>query len=353
MSKIYEKIMIFITLAAYYLLTSDEAQVTVILISFIAAFSIDVINRKYMLFIVIVLFGFLLLLDINYLYFLPLISHIIFAEYGKYGILALIPILIFQQWGLLILSVLIFYLTALSLELSAAKELNRKMRDRLTEDNMRLKAQHNELMKSHEKDIYMAGLNERNRIARDMHDALGHSLSSSILLIESLQYVKDENKLRKSLKQLQERLKMGMDDVRNSIHNLYDTSIELEARIESYLAEMENYKGELIYDVKLTLTHEQKIDMLSLVREALTNIRKHSNAGAFKIVIKEHPKFLALTVKDDGSTEGYFKKGMGLQSMTETVQKYGGVLNVFKDEGFIVHAIFYKEGLENENSYSR
>lgn len=352
MSKIYEKIMIFIVLSAFYLLSSDDTHITVILISFIAAFSIDVIRKKYMLFIIIVMFAVLVYIDINYLYFLPLVSHIIFKEYGRYGIIALAPIVLFQEWALLFLSILIFYMTVLSSKLSEAKQLNREMRDQLTEDNMRLKAQRNELMKTHEKDIYMAGLNERNRIARDMHDALGHSLSSSILLIESLQYVKDEETLHHSLKQLQDRLKIGMEDVRHSIHNLYDTSIDLEARIESYLGEMDDYSKEFIYDVNITLTHEQKIDMLSLVREALTNIRKHSNASAFKVIIKEHPKFLALTVKDNGHADKEFNRGMGLQSMTEIVQKYGGMLNTFNDEGFIVHAIFYMEGLQNENRNS-
>lgn len=352
MSKIYEKIMIFIVLSAFYLLSSDDPHITVILISFITAFSIDVIRKNYMMFIIIAIFAVLLFMDINYLYFLPLVSHIIFMEYGSYGLLALIPIVLFQEWALLFLSTFIFYMAVLSRELSEAKQLNREMRDQLTEDNMRLRAQRNELMKTHEKDIYMAGLNERNRIARDMHDALGHSLSSSILLIESLKYVKDEETLHHSLKQLQDRLKVGMEDVRHSIHNLYDTSIDLESRIESYLGEMDNYSKEFIYDVNIRLTHEQKIDMLSLVREALTNIRKHSNASAFKVIIKEHPKFLAMTVKDNGNADNKFSRGMGLQSMTETVQKYGGVLNTFNDEGFTVHAIFYMEGLRNENSDS-
>ncbi|WP_213810744.1 hypothetical protein [Jeotgalicoccus sp. WY2] len=46
MSKIYEKIMIFIVLSAFYLLSSDDTHITVILISFIAAFSIDVIRKN-------------------------------------------------------------------------------------------------------------------------------------------------------------------------------------------------------------------------------------------------------------------------------------------------------------------
>src|SRR5690625_4498058 len=105
MSKMNEKIMIFIVLAVYYLLSADETHVTVILISFIAAFSIDVIEKKYMLFVIAAVFTGLLFIDINYVYYFPLLAHIIYAEYCKYGILALIPIALFQQWELLFLSI--------------------------------------------------------------------------------------------------------------------------------------------------------------------------------------------------------------------------------------------------------
>lgn len=351
MSKIYEKLLIFTVLTLYYFMSVETANVTVILISFIALFSIDAFKKKYVVFIVLTVLLGLLLIDISYLYFFPLLAYAVYGKYGRMGLLTLIPILLFKEWELLILSLIILYIMNLSVKLYREKELTQRMRDQLTEDNLRLKAQRNEIMKTHEKDIYMAGLNERNRIARDMHDALGHSLSSSILLIESLQYVKDQDKLQQSLKQLQGRLKDGMNDIRHSIHNLYDTSIDLEARIDSYLIEMEQYSKEFIYDVKLTMTHEQKIDMLSIVREALTNIRKHSNATAFKVVIKEHPKFLTLTVKDNGKVSDSYNTGMGLQSMREIVQKYGGVLTTFTADGFVVHTIFYKEAERDEDSH--
>lgn len=343
MSNIYEKFLIFAVLSVYYLTAADNPAVSVILISFIVLFSSDVIRRKYMVFIMSAVLLGLLIIDDSYLYFLLLLSYVIYVNYGKIGIIMLLPIALFQAWELLFIGFFVIYITSLSVRLYKEKDKTRRMRDQLTADNIRLKRQRNEIMKTHEKDIYLAGLNERNRIARDMHDALGHSLSSSILLIESLQYVKDQDKLQQSLKQLQHRLKDGMNDIRHSIHNLYDTSIDLESRIDGYLTEMGDYSKELIFDINMTLTHEQKIDMLSIVREALTNIRKHSNATDVKVIIKEHPKFLALTVKDNGTDNNDVSSGMGLQSMQEAVQKYGGILNTFTDNGFVVHAIFYKE----------
>lgn len=352
MQRATEKLIIFFILTVNYLLSVSEPSVLLTLSAFILTFIPDVLKNKYVTVLSNVFLLFFLIIDFNFVYFLPATVYSLFIIVGFPSLLLLLPTIISQKWILVLLSILIFYLLNLSLKLSKEKELNKNMRDKLTEDNMRLRAQRNVLMKTHEKDVYLAGLNERNRIARDMHDALGHSLSSSILLIESLQYVKDESKLRESLSSLQNRLKEGMDDIRHSIHHLYDTSIDIEARIDSFLSDMTDYRYEFFYDVNLELKHEEKIDLLSIVREALTNIRKHSNASEITVVIKEHPKYLTLTIKDNGTLNQEVKKGMGIQLMTEIVQKYGGIMNAFYDKGFTVHAIFYKEGLKDEDSHS-
>src|SRR5699024_61910 len=275
-------------------------SVLLTLSAFILTFIPDVLKNKYVTVLSNVLLLFFLMIDFNFIYFLPATVYSLFIIVGFPSLLLLLPIFISQKWILVFLSILIFYLLNLSLKLSKEKELNKNMRDKLTEDNMRLRAQRNVLMKTHEKDIYLAGLNERNRIARDMHDALGHSLSSSILLIESLQYVKDEEKLKESLGMVQGRLKSGMDDIRMSIHHLYETSIDLKTRIEDYMEEMERFDVELYYDVDMEIGHEVKRDILSIVKEALTNGKKHAQASEVHIFIKEQNDFLTLSIKDNG-----------------------------------------------------
>ena len=349
MGMLNEKMMVFIVLLIYYLYTVDDASVITVLISFILFFISDVFKASSIGYLSVLIMLILLLMNTDFIYFFPTAIYVLLQLVGLYSMLGFIPLIYIGEWVLLIFSVLLMYLSFLSIKLADSKRENRKMRDQLTEDNIRLRTQHNELMKNHEKDIYLAGLNERNRIARDMHDALGHSLSSSILLIESLQYINDEGKLKDSLKMLQDRLKTGMSDIRHSIHHLYDTSIDLKARIEHYLSDMESYETSFLYDVNYDFKHEEKIDILAIVRESLTNINKHSNGNEVKVIIKEHPKYITLTIKDNGQPATVHNKGMGIQTMKEVVVKYGGVLNTFNDQGFTVHAIFYKEGLSDEN----
>lgn len=344
MGNLNEKMMTFLILLIYYLYAESEASVIIVLVSFILFFVSDVFKTTYIAYFSVIIMFMLLILDTHFVYFIPGAIYVLLQLVGPYSIVGFIPLFLLSEWVLLIVSVLLMYLSFLSLKLERRTKENRNMRDQLTEDNIRLRAQRNELMNNHEKDIYLAGLNERNRIARDMHDALGHSLSSSILLIESLQFVNDEAELKQSLKMLQDRLKTGMNDIRHSIHHLYDTSIDIEARIEQYLSDMENFETHFVFDVNREFKQEEKIDILAIVRESLTNITKHSNGDEISVIIKEHPKYLTMTIKDNGTSEAVPNKGMGIQTMKEVVMKYGGVLNTFNDQGFTVHAIFYKEG---------
>lgn len=344
MRDILEKMTVFMMLTVIYVLFSDEASVIIVLTAFIILFLPEVLKVKYLLEIVTVLFTVLVFMNMEWIYYFPLLTLFVHNKYGTWAYLLLLMFVIYEEWLLLVFSVAGFYLSALNLKITSLESDNRKIRDRLTRDNMQLKEKHNELMKSHEKEVFSASLNERNRIARDMHDALGHSLSGSILLIESLQYVDDEEKIKSSLKTLQERLKSGMDDIRSSIHHLYDTSIDFRSRVESYVDDMRpDYDVDFQYNVEMTMSHELKLDLLSIVMESLTNIRKHSDAAAVSIIIREHPEYIIIAISDDGSGSKKREHGMGLQSMKETVRKYNGIFNTMDDDGFKVHVFLYKE----------
>jgi len=346
MRDILEKMTMFMMVTLIYVLFSDESSVFIVLTAFIILFLPEVLNIKYLLESITVMFIVLVFINTEWIYYLPLLTLFVHNKYGKWAYFLLLVFVIYEEWLLMVFSLAGLYLSALNLKLASLESDNRKIRDRLTHDNMQLKEKHNELMKSHEKEVFSASLNERNRIARDMHDALGHSLSSSILLIESLQYVDDGEKIKSSLKTLQERLKSGMDDIRGSIHHLYDTSIDFRSRVESYVDDMQpDYDIDFQYNVEMPMSHELKLDLLSVVMESLTNIRKHSDATAVSIIIREHPEYIIIAIKDNGSHSKKSEHGMGLHSMKETIRKYNGVFNTMDDDGFKVHVFLYKEEL--------
>lgn len=329
---------------------NDGVNIIIALVSFILVFSVDLVKYKYITLAAAFIMTVLIPTNQEWVYYYPLVAQIIAMAYGGYAFLTLLIFMFLPDWILVALTFAAIYITRLNHDLDNYEEENRTIRDQLTKDNLRLKNQHNELMKNHEKDVYMAGLNERNRIARDMHDALGHSLSSSILLIESLKYAEDKDDISNGLIQLQDRLKTGMEDIRTSIHHLYDTSIDFKSRLESYLNGMTNYHTDYQYGLESQLPHELKIDLLSIVREGLTNITKHSDADSVTVMLREHPSYITILIKDNGTGEHPVNSGMGLQTIQESVQKYSGIFNAFYDDGFTIHVILYKEDLNIEDS---
>ncbi|MFC3418900.1 sensor histidine kinase [Salinicoccus hispanicus] len=339
-----EKMVLYFILTAYYFATIDGSSLVIALVAFILFFIVDIIEHRFSVPAAGIVYLLFIFISLDWIFYMPLLTLVIAYRYGVYSLLTLAAYIIFPELVMLMISTFVIYMGYLRMRLLTYEQENRKIRDQLTSDNLLLRRQHNELLKNHEKDVHMAELNERNRIARDMHDALGHSLSTSILLIESLQYIKDEEKIKQSLGLLQERLKDGMDDIRTSIHQLYETSIDLEARIAEYISGMGRYQTRFRFDVTSALDHELKMDILGIVKESLNNIRKHSDAEMIRIAIREQTDFITISVKDDGSKRPIAKKGMGLLAMQEVVGKYNGLFNTFHDDGFTVHITLYKEG---------
>lgn len=225
-------------------------------------------------------------------------------------------------------------------------EENIRARDKIKEDSLLLEKYNEQLKKDREKNIHIAILTERNRIAKELHDAIGHALSSSILQVESLKIISKEEKVIEKLNVLQETLTKGMDDIRKSIHNLYNESLDLKEQIERLCTSVPSIDIELVYKIDDDLSYDMKYDILAVVKEGITNCAKHSNADKLKITLLEQPKFYSLIIKDNGSEfdEESIKnpKGIGLLSIKEIAQKYNGFFNYSYDEGFKIHVTLMK-----------
>ncbi len=92
-----------------------------------------------------------------------------------------------------------------------------------------------------------------------------------------------------------------MDDIRKSIHNLYNESLELESQIEKLCNDTPNIDIEIDYNLEDNLSYDLKFDILSIVKEGITNCVKHSNASKLKISLLSQPKFHSIVIKDNGT----------------------------------------------------
>ncbi|NLY45789.1 MAG: two-component sensor histidine kinase [Tissierella sp.] len=274
-----------------------------------------------------------------------MILYNLYLDFDFY-ILFVSPLLFinFSLLGLLI-SITSVYMSINSHRYHLFIDQNKIVRDELKEDAIYLKRYNEQLKIDREKNIHIAVLTERNRIARELHDSIGHVLSSSILQVEALK-ISSDDLTNEGLAQLQDTLSNGMDDIRNSIHNLHRESFDLKSRIDHLLGEMQNIDVELSYRIEEDLSYDLKFDIVSVIKEGITNCVKHSDATKLNISLIGQPKFYTIIIKDNGSSyqEDKIKSsdGIGLISMNEIAEKYNGFLNYGYDSGFKIHITLMK-----------
>ncbi|HLV10029.1 MAG TPA: histidine kinase [Halanaerobiales bacterium] len=347
MRRFGEKLFIIIfCLYNTYKIYPEQNLALYFLISLIISSALDLIDNKKGKALLYIIFGLMSFLHNPFILYIPLILYNFYLDFGLYSLFYL-PLISLNFSPLnLFISILSIYLAIMNKKHSQLLDGKREIRDQLREDTLYLQKYNEQLKKDREKNIQIAILSERNRIARKLHDSIGHAISSSILQLESLKIISAENKVIEKLETLQKTLSSGMDDIRKSIHNLYRESLDLERQIEKLSADVPDIKTELVYRLKDNLSYELKHDILSVVKEGITNCVKHSSASKLKISLLDQPEFYSIIIKDNGSEID--KKalntgdGMGLVSIKEIADKYNGLLNYQFDKGFKIHLTLMK-----------
>lgn len=344
MRKIIEKsIIVIFSLYVTYKLSLEMDLAFYFLISIVLSITLDLLAKKKYRYFVYLLFVILVFYDNIFLFYFPLIFYNIYIDFKFYSIFFLLLIFIDFHPIILVISTLSLYLSNSTNKMENIIIEDRNVRDSLKEDALYLKKYNEQLIVDKEKNIRIAILTERNRIAREIHDSIGHTISSSILQVKALKINSDEN-LKEPLDILQDTLGKGMNDIRKSLQGLRDESLDLKSRIEALIDEASGLNIELLYNLEDDLDYDLKFDILSVVKEAITNAVKHSNATKLTISLFSQPKFYSLIIKDNGDKPPSFEnKGIGLDYMNETANKYNGLFNYKFDNGFKIHLTLMKE----------
>ncbi len=289
------------------------------------------------------------------LFFSPVMLYSI-LEYRKYILAVLLGglcaffygrtdtgVVIILLWGCL--SAVFFAYQAREYE--RLSEMFRRIRDDGKELNLLLEERNKSLLKKQDDEIYTARLKERNRIAREIHDHVGHMLSRAILMTGAMKAVNREEGMKKQLDQLEDTLNTAMSNVRESVHDLHDDSVNLKEALTGLVEEYNFCEVKLTYDMGYVLPKDVKYSFIAIVKEALNNISKHSNAVMVWIVAREHPGLYQLMIEDNGTGENTFRypvmyeenrtEGMGIRNMRDRVGALGGNIQIKKDKGFCIY----------------
>ena len=239
-----------------------------------------------------------------------------------------------------LVAILISHMTA---EIERLSETNRNMRDDNFEQKSKLKEQNKILMDTYNSEVHIARLQERSRIARDIHDNIGHALSRALLQTGALQSINRDDQLKEPLDGLQTTLTESMNSIRNSIHDLKDEGIDLEAAIKKIL-QASKAVPHLNYDMTEPVPNHIKNCFLVVLKEAITNTNKHSNATKVDVTIAEHPALFQLLVVDNGTiSPDTVEPGIGLENIKERVAEQNGYCRTEYRGGFRIFITIPKD----------
>jgi signal transduction histidine kinase len=188
----------------------------------------------------------------------------------------------------------------------------------------------------------LAMAQERNRIARDIHDSLGHSLTALNLQLEGALklWQTHPDRAQAFLREAKQRGSMALQEVRQSVSEMRADPLQgksLEGAIELLVQNFQRSTGiSLAVQVHLPdASPEFNITVYRVVQEALTNISRHAHAT--QVTIEIHPVLqgLAMLIQDDGQGFEWQRNqtGFGLQGMRERVTALGGELAIVSSLG--------------------
>ncbi|WP_075980032.1 sensor histidine kinase [Bacillus massilinigeriensis] len=176
---------------------------------------------------------------------------------------------------------------------------------------------------------------ERNRMARDLHDTLGHSFISYILGLDAVQYLvdSDSEKAKGKIEELREHAAASLDEIRETIHEIgSESDILLTSNFQAIINEFTEYTNTRvtfkIAGEEYFLHHSMRMALLRTLQESLTNAKRHGKAEEIQVGLSFHEDATELAIRDNGMGSDKITIGFGLKSMKDRVEALNGELKV-------------------------
>ena len=246
-----------------------------------------------------------------------------------------IPVMIFGN-------VLFYYGAHLVLRLNEQENLLKDQENQLFEQKKEL--QQAQYTMGTMKELYT--LQERNRISREIHDSVGHSLSTIIIQLGAISKLSEENspQVSQMSAQLREFAVKGLQEVRTVVHDLKPeqlTKQQLNVALEEFIYETKQHSGvEFVFRQNkptIQLTKEQELTIFRGVQEATTNAIRHGKATKITLLMMYSANELIVTIMDNGAGSSAISLEGGLKALEERLHELQAQLEIKNTEqGFTV-----------------
>lgn len=302
-------------------------------------------DKKYWFSFIILSFGMLLLSNYDLMsLFIKLPSLDTYIRFYPESVRLL---LLFGKNFLYSLNIVVFMISLLFYILSAITERHR------IEEELRMASQANRELNSYlalsEK---IAEDRERKRIAREIHDTLGHALTGISAGIDAVKVLVDidTNRAKEQLNNVSVVVRDGIRDVRGSLNKMRPGALENNTLKEALIKIIREY--EAISNLEIHLRYEwDNIDLdiakedivFRVIQESITNSVRHGHAKTIWIELLEEESYV-MTIQDDGVGFDELHYGYGLKQMQERLMIIGGSVCFENRDGFYTHIEIPKIG---------
>ena len=184
-------------------------------------------------------------------------------------------------------------------------------------------------------------LEERNRMARELHDTVGHSLTASIVAMEAIQKLinRDQETAKKRLVELISFSRSHLSRMRETVHEMAmnELKLPLEELIRKTAEEFAHQTGTVVIVeiaiTKLYTSEAEKLAFLRCLQESLTNAKKHGNASEMIITLTFENGQLSLKVQDNGTGSDSIQYGYGMEGMKQRIESLRGTFQISSKSG--------------------
>ena len=263
-------------------------------------------------------------------------DYLVFYNAGAAGILqSILNILELVN----IVMFIVFLIVTLRYQMDETARIMR-LNEELTEANIMLEDYS-------KKSAEMAQTQERNRLAREIHDTIGHVLTGIVTGLEACLLILDVKPelARTQIEAIQETARQGMKDVRSSVRALRPDALlrlQFNEAIEQMIDDMCRSTGilfEYICEDSLSnLAADEEDVIYRILQESITNSVRHGHPTRINIRIERHDNQISIWIEDNGVGCAELHRGFGLTHMQERLNMLGGSMTVDGSDGFIVNA---------------
>lgn len=331
-----------------YLLLFFIEMLTIVLLSFVSK------GRSFELFYIVVMYQAVFTFKRNFSIFISIVVYLLslLSNYFKFGHLDYSSFVKSEMLDFFAFSMvftilcLLKYIDSINKNLEAAK-------NSLSIKNLELTNANDNIKAAYKKNEDYLIIEERNKMAREIHDTVGHTLTTALVEMEASSILLKDNmdKASEKINSAISQVRKGLFEVRSSVSALKkdentDYSKEILELMENTIShtevvihhEIDNFHKE---------DNEIKKCIYRALQEGLTNGIRHGGANAFVFKLKYRDHDLLFSLEDNGKGCSQIKKGFGLKSMEDRVKEVKGELTIISDsdEGFNIY-IKFKNGVK-------